>query len=493
MPDHRSVPKDLPTTVTRLLDRLAARRGAIPPFDALLADDIGVLVDRCIELSPRAPAGAPPHGAAVAMAYAVYAQPHLVATLGNFPEQALTVPVEVLEQRLSLSRAEIEQIRDEVDARAVLLLRQRRVVSWLAGHFGLRSPVSDEEGELRLSGPAAFHALFPGCEDLRFVSFEVRDLRIYAMVAPLGMSPDPSHLDAIDADDAAGLTGRFQGRYVDRGIQRQLQRALALTDEEVVMILDRAVALVPADRAEEWLELDRWRAEGLAGLSGLDETIRLRGLGGPTGPDGVAWSDWIVREGDRLVTTRSKANFDALAMRRVGELARLVYADLLASAWSGRIEDASTRARLFDLEPAFEAVLQPLIDWTSDAATVSEIARLYSVDPAEVRAVLETVRREWQRQASRGWGGRPSAQLPATVLALFLVHLAALESSLRLAVGEDDGTEGVLMLFLGRWLASAPLGRLWLTPEGDLPAPEDPVSQWFPLVASALVSVVVEA
>jgi hypothetical protein len=170
-----------------------------------------------------------------------------------------------------------------------------------------------------------------------------------------------------------------------------------------------------------------------------------------------------------------------------------VYADLLASAWSGRIEDASTRARLFDLEPAFEAVLQPLIDWTSDAATVSEIARLYSVDPAEVRAVLETVRREWQRQASRGWGGRPSAQLPATVLALFLVHLAALESSLRLAVGEDDGTEGVLMLFLGRWLASAPLGRLWLTPEGDLPAPEDPVSQWFPLVASALVSVVVEA
>jgi hypothetical protein len=88
------------------------------------------------------------------------------------------------------------------------------------------------------------------------------------------------------------------------------------------------------------------------------------------------------------------------------------------------------------------------------------------------------------RSAQAAWAGRPDEDRPHTVQTILTTHLALVQSSLyRIWRRQPDGRgshQRVMLLFLGHYLAEAPLGRLWRTNEGgDLVPVEDVLGDWF--------------
>ena len=107
----------------------------------------------------------PARRARVAMALAVYSQPHLAVTFkrqtieGDLEDPALVLQTYTLEKALGLPQWELDDIREVVDVRVGKTLKQARALHWLWTRFGL--PKSNPEPMFRVLIPGAKPSLVP--------------------------------------------------------------------------------------------------------------------------------------------------------------------------------------------------------------------------------------------------------------------------------------------------------------------------------------------
>lgn len=419
----------------------------------------------------------PPRPVAVAMAMAVASQPHLSITVGGSEDEVpLLIGSEALEHALGLPRWEIEDLREEIDRRAGLVLKQSRALRWLRSHLEI---TGDDDG-------AGFRALLPGLErDLETCGFESLGTRLYARIAAPAPPTASLYLGwTVDPQRSFSPLETFQSRYVDVALRRALARAIGADEEEVAFLLDNMVLPIPVEAAETFLAHDAWRHDGYADLTSLGAPYGgTAWLTQPLVAERVDWTAWLKVDGEDIAPDNARAAFDHLAMPRLTALVRQLYAEMLAGLHAeGTIPPYRQRA-LFDVETHVDVALQPLLRWIGQPTTITWLARTTGVDAARVRAALEQVREDWSLQARHSWGGRPSAERMHSVQSLFTTHLAVSQASLHRLYHQPADSRAphkqVLKLFAGHYFAQAQLGRLWMSPDGTLPPIEDVAGQWF--------------
>jgi hypothetical protein len=269
----------------------------------------------------------PPRRIAVALALAVYSQPHLASTFfvadgSEAPPLAvepLVVSNEVLESALGLSSWELDDLREEVDRRAGGVLKQTTLVQWLLSRYEEPSRV--------------LHLLFPGVE-LRGESALIRrGSHLYAVVDQPSVPRHALYLPWTRPENGASVMPleAFRGRYVDAGLKRALARGIGATEGEVVDLLERTIALLPREDLERLLEHDGWRNRGLASVTGLGQPYpKLAWLSREVDAGDVRWQDWIQVDDQGARLRDPLAALEALARHRIHHALEALHTDLLA-------------------------------------------------------------------------------------------------------------------------------------------------------------------
>ena len=481
---------------TQLAQLLAGleRRKALPGGAAREKLDGSLLtmlsgLHRPLELDYEPTGGPPPRPIGIAMALTLFAQPHMVATFARPPSmrddrpvlQPVLIPMEVLSDLLGLAKWELEELQAEIDRRVGLHLKQHRAVSWLWAHFGLpKTGVS-----------ALVHVLFPGLQDVGQgrLGLSRRGGQLYALVdQPRGPRPDSVYLGWLDQklEGAFAPRGTFAARYVDRSLRQTLCRCIGTDDDELVVLLERMVTVVPRAGAPEFLALDRWRSgayDAVAGLAG--PYPRSSRLTQPLAPDDVSFEGWIRREGDGLRVDNPKALFDSVALDRVTEVARQLQAHTLGSIVSlaeGRtMEPQEFELLRYDVRRHVSAALQPVLDWAKDPAATERVARRLGVTPERARETMDHLYTAWEQHMGRSWTGALQSGQPDSVASRLCAQLVRTRHSLRdlwlaTPIFEQEHREAAL-LFAAFYFSEAPLDRLWGRDKETLG--EDPVGAFF--------------
>lgn len=453
----------------------------------LLASLDGLRVDPGPDRS--APTGPPPRPVAVALALTLFAQPHLAATFARPPSsrddrppiQPVLVPMEVLVDLLGLAKWELEELQGEIDRRVGLHLKQHRAISWLWAHFGLpRAGVS-----------ALVHVLFPGLQDVGKgrLGLSRRGGQLYALVdQPRGPRPASLYLGWLDRDveGAFAPRGTFAARYVDKSLRQTLCRCIGSDDEELVVLLERMVTVVPREHAPEFLALDRWRSTAYDAVTGLaGHYPRSARLTRPLAPGDVPFEGWMRKQGDGLKVDNPKALFDSVALDRVTEVARQLQAHTLASVVARadqRVPAQQVDELLrYDVLRHVRMALQPVLDWTASDAVVQRVGLRFGVSADAARDALGATQRAWTRHLERSWVGPLRDGQPDSVAVRLVAQLIRTRHALTRLWPEppihDLEHREALLLFAAFYFSEAPLDRLWSRDAESLG--EDPVGQWF--------------
>ncbi|TVQ88793.1 MAG: hypothetical protein EA397_16480 [Deltaproteobacteria bacterium] len=457
-------------------------------LDRRLVMALGKLERILPERQPR-PSGPPPRPIAVAMALTLFSQPHLVATFGRPPSQTdphrpelapVLVPMEFLSELLGLARWELEELQSEIDQRVSLMLKQRRLLSWLWTRFGLPNAGVAQLVEL----------LFPGLRngDISTVGLSRRGGQLYALVdQPRAPSPSSLYLGWIERnlDGAIAPRGTFSARYVDDSLVRNLAQCTGSEAAEVMALLDRAITVIPRAEAKAFLTADRWRSGAYEGLTNLAGGYpRSAELATPLAPLDVPIEGWFRRNDDALVIDNAKALFDSLALDRVTEVTRQLHAHSLAHFLHLSDESLLTHTHeeliRYATGPHLRAALAPLIAWAKAPESAKHLASRLGSDPATAESSLAPLSQSWERHLAETWIGRKGSQ-PVSVAARLAVQLLRTRHSLaqlwhRDAILGQEHREAAL-LFAAHYYAEAPIDRLWSSSAGSLA--EDPIGSWF--------------
>ncbi len=441
---------------------------------------------------------APPRRVAIALALAIHSHAHLTIFFANPPAEstekldAKSIPKPdfpivldpvLVRDTLGLQDWEVDDLREEVDRRVGVVLKQQRALDWLWGHFGL--PDASPEPLFRVLFPGAHHAIGR-------VGLARRGSQLYAIV---DQSPPPPacslYLGWRDGEkQTLDDLGPFGGRFVDVGLRNALARGIGASEEEIIDILDRMITIVPRDQAGRFLAHDNWRTRAIASIckvgDNYSEPIKLTRT---LQPDEVDCTDWMVKDGDNAVRVReSRTAFDTLALTRIAAMAKNIYGEMFACLLERADHKDPTPTlddlELFDVSGHFRRALQPLLNWASSPKTAAFHANRLGVETDKVEEALKAVHDTWSAQLDRGWCAPPRAGQPRSVAAVVTLHMVDTWSSLRrLQLVDADKRwdhRDLLMLTAGHLLAEAPVQRLWAEGLSDLGAPADePFSTWF--------------
>ncbi len=436
----------------------------------------------------------PPRRVAVAMALALFTQPHLNATLAliqhdagydaTWADDPLVFSDEVMKRALGLTQWELDDLREEVDRRAGGLLKQARVLEWTWGRFGL--PEANPSN--------LFRVLFPGAAThLREVELLRRGPQLYAVVQ---QEREPSVCSLFlswlrhDPERTYPPLSTFRARYVDAGLRSALARSLGVDQLEIHELLDAMITILPADSKELFLAHDAWRSKGLAAMTGLGVPYSAAGwLTDPVQHDELHCDRWLTRVGNKVqVYGRASAHFDSIAVPRAQAMMQQLYCAVMASV---RIAPRKpVDSAVFDVHTHLQAVLDPLIAWAESVDTHQQVATALDLPSDQLSSVLGDVATQWREHADAAWFGADPANRFA-LAPILTAHLVALDSSLRaLALRKPDPRWDhldLLLLFTSHYLKEARLERLWLRALSDsvvpptvaLPPPEDIPGTWF--------------
>lgn len=466
------------------LDTLAKSRatGETATEEAALAEvhqavtTVAQTVLRPMETTPAPP----PRAVGVAMAHALFAVPHISATMSaktTLSETSSFVPTDPLAEALGLPRWEVDDIREEVDYRVAMLLKQVRALQWLW----------TRQDHPRINPAPLISTLFPGAPPGTDVHFSRSGLRLYAAVDD-EPAPPTSSLYLTWRSTSRGWPRqpdlRFDARYVDASLLRAMGRALGTSAEEARSMLANLVCVIPKSQRDHYITHDRWRSEGWADLTG----IGVAGTGASwitraLAPDALDEEDWLEATSEGIALRGARRVFDRHALARITAITRASFAELLARELSKQDAPGPAEAALFDLSPAIQRGLQPMLDWAASSRTHAHVARKIGATEADVAAALSQVRQSWLNAAQTSWGGIPSPQRPHTVQTILATHLALSQASLRrsarMAPDPRMPHRKVILLFMAHYAAAAPIGRLWRPVDGALPPPEDVLGEWF--------------
>lgn len=487
----------------RRLSRGLERREALPGgaaregLDAQLLELVSALRSRVQRTLLSDLVSKPPRAVTLGLAQALYSQPHLqtlfteVATEATdgteLPQMQLSdrpvvLPTELVRDVLMLQDWELDELREEVDRRMGLVLKQSRALQWLWDHFSL--PEANPEHMFRVLFPAA-----PA--QLGRVSMIRYGAQLYAV---LDQSPPPppsalfiSWVDTDQADSYAPL-GTFGGQYVDRDLRRSLARAIGSDDDEVVQILDAMITVIPRQRAAEFVAHDLWRVRGMANVTGLGAPYtRATWLTRALLPDELPFEDWMAVRDGKVTMHNLLVAWDGMATRRVVEMLRQLHAEMLArlnkpgddASTDPQIEDLS----LYHLKSHLKRVLMPLIRWAESPETAWFVAQRLDVEEDEATAALNDIVRTWTERAEQYWWGEPTEERPRTVRCALTLHVLCVHDTLRKAHAlKDDESRfahaDLLLLFAGHYFANLDLVRRVALGETDSDA-EDVFASWF--------------
>jgi hypothetical protein len=274
---------------------------------------------------------------------------------------------------------------------------------------------------------------------------------------------------------------RVDGHAADR-----IERGIGGEPAEVLALLDRAVTVVPRQRAAAFIGLDRWRSLAYESLTGLAGSYpRACDLADPLPPNQVGFDGWLRRDGQAVAIDNGQALFDSLAIDRAGEVARQLHGHVVASllhlpegAEAGHAIDELVR---YDVPRHLRAAISPLLSWARSPATAEHIAQRLGVERGAAADALARLDRVWTRHFEASWVGPLSPDRPASVAARLTAQILRTRQALgqlwdRPAILGVDHREASL-LFAAHYFAEAPLDRLWSRDREALA--EDPVGRWF--------------
>lgn len=424
--------------------------------------------------------GPPPRPIAIAMAQALFSAPHLSRTLSVYTTASDTEvfqPTESLAEALGLPLWHLEEIRAEVDLQVAGVLKQSRALHWLW----------QRAGNPRVQPEPLFQMLFPGVTEPQAHHFAYRGCRLYAVMAQdVPPPPESLYLQWLPGSERWTCipNSHFAARYLDPSVRRGVARAIGADDDEIITLLDACICTVPTEDEQSFIRRDRWRNEGWAALTGLGRAEQGSAwLTLPLARDAIGPEGWLEATDKGLTLTQTRRLFDRHAMARLRTMMHGLYSEISARLLAGLTIEPHNQAWLFDLDPYIQRVLQPLLDWAAAPQAQAWLADELGVSNAHVGAAMSQVREGWLKAARTSWGGKPTEQRPFTVQSILAVHLALCQSSLhRLYRQEPDERAShhrMLLLFFAHYHHNAPLGRLWRSEGGSLPAPEDAVGEWF--------------
>lgn len=423
----------------------------------------------------------PPRPVAVAMAQALFAEPHSRRTLAvqSTASESLVIRAdETLADALGLSSWELDELRNDVDRRVADVLARIRAMQWLWHRAG--NPRND---------PTPLHRmLFPGGGDVVPTRYLHKGCRLYC-IARMERPPPPESLflpwmpgnETWDArPDHA-----FDPRFLDDGLVRALSRSIGRDDDATRALLASVVCVIPEAEAKSFLARDRWRSEGWSDVTGL-------GMARP----GASWiaesaprdtfdvTEWMARTDQGGVAVQgARRAFDTAARQRVGLMLHSLYAELCARQLADAGLPASGQPVLFDIAPYIQRVLQPLVKWTARDDVRDHVASTLDITPETASAALKRIGAAWSDLARTSWGGVPSDERPHTIQGILAAHLARVQASLaqirRMEPDPRADHHRMLLLFFAFHVSNAPLGRLWRPEGGRVPDPEDVPGAWF--------------
>lgn len=445
--------------------------------------------------------GVPPRAVAVAMAMAVYCQPHLGVIFGDVacigtdefeappaiePERPIVMNTDALGEALGLQAWELDDIREDIDRRVGIVLKQARTLRWLWTHFGL--PEASCEG--------LFRVLFPGAPGrIGPLAMVRRGAQLYALV----QQEIPPPLEAlylpwapVAAERAFHPLRAFGGRYVNNNVRRSLARGIGASDDEVVELLDRMVTVLPRTGTAAWLARDAWRARGFAMITDLPAPYAEGAwLSAPIEPEDVAFTSFLKPDGGLLVVHDAAIAFDGLAVARVDEMMRQLYGEILARK---HLADANTPRHTIadlvpmDLERHLRAVLKPLIDWAESPRSAAWVAGNVGMSTEVCSWALAQVAREWTAQLEAAWIGAPRDNEPKNAQWLIASHLHLVGDGLHRALTRPADPRAphrdIALLFSAFYMGHQPLERLWAEANESVMWPAsarltDPMDAWF--------------
>lgn len=429
-----------------------------------LQSALGAFVDSVAPPMERDPLPTPPpRRVAVAMAMALFSQPHLVNTFEEEGRrgEALLVTNDVLEMALGLAGWELDDLREEVDRRAGGVLKQATLVRWLTDRF------PDDQ---------LFPLLLPGVS-LQNPRTRAIGGNLYLIADGLRWPPSAQFLPWLLGDESP----RFQGRYADSRIKLGMARGIGVPELEGVGLLERSVVLFPPERIEDRLVYDRWRRSGIAGIADLGASYcGLDWLTRSVEPADVRWRDWVPDAGDQDPHDSIGA-FDALVKVRVHHTLQALYTDLMAQRTfaEGRTPDALST---YDLPRHLAVVLRPLLAWTKNKGSATWLAEIVKQDPRATAQLLAKLHAGWSERMAH-WTAPPVESLHDSPFAKWMAAVASFDAAFcalrdRPRDPRFDHAQ-MLPLFAAHFIAENPLPRGLMTPRPDATSPGVTLARWF--------------
>ncbi len=478
------------------IERRSAMDGAArKEIEAQLLDTLTELILLSRTADPE-PGYTIPRPVALAMASALFAQPHLSlfrdmpqaasdgATAAPNPESEppLVLPLDHLQDVLGLALWELEEMREEIDRHVSAAYKQARAAWWIWTQFHL--PKKGSERLYRLLFPAASDPTGP-------VTWTIRGSQLYVLV-PQEFSPPPESLYlswlAVNDSKTQHPTRSFRAKYADPDLRRAIARAVGASPEEAIAILDRMIVVLPRNGAAGLLAQDIWRTRGYATNTAIPDPAKESAwLTTSLEPADVDIDSWMRRQGDTIGVKDVKAVFDSLALPRVNEALRLLYAWMMTriDLEDGRVAPAPGVADLsmLDTDRHVRAVLQPVLDWIESPRTAGYVAVHFGTTSAKVTPILEEIADVWRAHMEYAWAGGPKDGAPKSVAVLMTLHLIALQDTLRQAVRRPNDPRAmhrdIVLLFAANYYAQSPLERLLSEASGRAPRALDAVGSHF--------------
>lgn len=404
----------------------------------------------------------PPRRVAVALALAVFSQPHLVNTFREADRgDALIVTNEVLEIGLGLSGWELDDLRDEVDRRAGTVLKQATLVNWLTTRYPTEQLVPLLVPGVSLANPVV----------------RVIGGHLY-IEADEPCHPNSSlHLPWLQSESNV----RFRGRYADSRVKLGMARGIGVSELEAVELLERSVAVVPREAIEDRLAHDAWRRTGIAALTKLSPSYcGLDWLTKSVEPADVRWRDWVPDEGEGSPHD-SMGAFDALVKIRVHHTLQALYTDLMAYRMR-QLERGTDEIDVYDLSRHLRAVLTPLLAWTQNSGSATWLAEILKQDPESTSLLLDTLHANWSQRMEH-WTAPLVEELPDSPFYAWLGSVGAFDGvlSATLAKPSDPRFDHALIapLFAAHFIVETPMSRGLMTNQPHPSAPGQAMAKWF--------------
>ncbi len=441
--------------------------------DAALRKQVSELGKLVAPPTVRKLEAAPPRAVAVAMAKALFSLPHVARTLAvatTLSDVHAFVVNPGLARALGLPMWELEDIRDHVDEQAALQFKRMRAMNWLWYRFS-----KTDDGLTQM-----WQALFPGLSHIQPVAMEREGSRIY-LVVPQPRPPAAESLYLRFHPQRASWSiepdGLFRAEWMDPALLGGIARSVGAERDELILMLDQMITVVPQAQGEAFKARDRWRSEGWAELTGLGRSTPSTGWVTWRIPsDGIDLGEGLLPDPQGKVSaTTLQVLFDRHAAGRVTAVLHGIYAEFMARLLSAEVAGPMPTSALFDLRTYVSQALAPLLDWTRSEDTHRWLARQLGLGTADAADYLSKVGRIWHQRMNRVWLNPE----PGGLLSLLTGHLAALGTSATklwyLTPDQRSAHHRCLLLFLAHYLQTARVDRLWA---GDDPV-DDVASRWF--------------